>query len=74
MLSQAAVDITPLNGKSFFWSQGKQDLDQIENDYSFKKIKVKGIFDHNKETQVEKSRNGEKGVDIVTPFYTHLNE
>ena len=38
-----------------------------------KPVSVKGIFDHSREVQVEKMRNGEKGVDIVTPFYTHLN-
>lgn len=35
---------------------------------------MRGIFDHEKEIQVEKVRNGEKGVEVITPFYTHLNE
>ena len=39
-----------------------------------KPVKVRGIFDHTKEVQIEKERNGEKGVDIVTPFYTHLDK
>lgn len=73
LLAQAAVDITPQNKGGFVWSK-VQDIDQFENDYSFKKVKVRGIFDHNKEIQVEKIRNGEKGVEIITPFYTHLNE
>ena len=38
-----------------------------------KPVSVSGIFDHTRETKVEKMRNGEKGVDIVTPFYTHLS-
>ena len=38
-----------------------------------KPVQVKGVFDHTREVQVEKIRNGEKGVDIVTPFYTHLD-
>lgn len=38
-----------------------------------KPVSVKGIFDHEKEIQVDKMRNGEKGVQIVTPFYTHLD-
>ena len=49
-------------------------MDDFENEFSFKKVKVRGIFDHSKEIQVEKLRNGEKGVEIITPFYTHLNE
>ena len=73
LLAQAAIDITPQNRGSFIWSK-TQDIDQFESDYSFKKVKVRGIFDHNKEIQVEKLRNGEKGVEIITPFYTHLNE
>lgn len=50
------------------------NLDDFESEYSFKKVKVRGIFDHSKEIQVEKIRNGEKGVEIITPLYTHLNE
>ena len=73
LLSQAAVDITPANKGNFSWSKASS-LDQFESDYSFKKVKVRGIFDHSKEIQVEKLRNGEKGVEIITPFYTHLNE
>ena len=38
-----------------------------------KPVVVKGIFDHSREMMVEKMRNGEKGVDVVTPFYTHLD-
>jgi cytochrome oxidase assembly protein ShyY1 len=62
-----------MNKGQFAWSKAA-NLDQFENDYSFKKVAVKGIFDHTKEIQVEKLRNGEKGVEIITPFYTHLNE
>ena len=25
------------------------------------------------ETKVEKKRNGERGVEVITPFYTHLS-
>lgn len=38
-----------------------------------KPVEVRGIFDHTREIQVDKMRNGEKGVDVVTPFYTHLD-
>ena len=38
-----------------------------------KPVQVRGIFDHTREIQVEKMRGGEKGVDVVTPFYTHLD-
>lgn len=73
LLAQAAQDITPQNKSAFLWSKAK-NIDDFESEYSFKKVKVRGIFDHRNEIQVEKLRNGEKGVEIVTPFYTHLNE
>ena len=38
-----------------------------------KPVQLRGIFDHNREIQVQKEKNGEKGVDIITPFYTHLD-
>ena len=38
-----------------------------------KPVSLTGYFDHNKEVKVEKYLNGEKGVEIITPFYTHLN-
>jgi cytochrome oxidase assembly protein ShyY1 len=73
-LSQPAQDITPLNSGKFPWSKAKINEEEFENEYSMKKVKVKGIFNHDKEILVTKMRNGEKGVDIVTPFFTHLNE
>lgn len=39
-----------------------------------KPVSVKGIFDHKREVQVKKYKNGEKGFDVITPLYTHLNE
>lgn len=68
-----AVDITPANKGNFPWSKAA-NIDDFENDFSFKKVKVRGIFDHTREIQVEKMKDGEKGVEVITPFYTHLNE
>jgi cytochrome oxidase assembly protein ShyY1 len=73
-LQAEAVDITPKNAGSYPWTVAKQGIDEFESDYSFKKVKVRGMFDHSKEIQVEKIKNGEKGVEIITPFYTHLND
>lgn len=71
-LAREAEDITPANKGSFVWSEAK-DLDKFESDWSMKPVQVRGIFDHTRELQVEKTRNGEKGVDVITPFYTHLD-
>ena len=32
------------------------------------------MFDFTKEIQVEKMRNNEKGVEVITPFYTHIDK
>jgi len=73
-LAKPAIDITPTNAeRKFPWSKAA-DLNQFEDEFSFKKVKVRGIFDFTKEFQVEKTKNGEKGVQIITPFLTHLNE
>ena len=38
-----------------------------------KPVSIRGIFDHSKEIQVDKLNfRGEKGVDVIVPFYTHL--
>ena len=74
VLKQQPVDITPSNGAKFLWTKQGLNLNDFENEFSLKKVKVRGIFDHNKEVQVDKNHNGERGVEIVTPFYTHLNE
>ena len=39
-----------------------------------KPVTLKGILNHDKEVKIEKWQNGEKGVEVVTPFYTHLNK
>ena len=71
MLSQAPTDITPANKANHVWTG--TNIDKFENDWSMKPVSIKGIFDHTREVQVEKEQNGEKGVAIVTPFYTHLD-
>ena len=38
-----------------------------------KPVEIRGIFDHTKEIQINKVYRDEKGVDIITPLYTHLN-
>ena len=72
LLSQAPVDLTPLNSSKFIWNN--KDLDKFEDEWSLKPVSLRGIFDHTKEIQVEKWQDGEKGVEVITPFFTHLNE
>ena len=48
-------------------------MNKFEQEYSMKPVQVKGIMDFDKEFKVLKYKNGEKGVEVVTPFYTHLD-
>ena len=73
-MAQQPLDITPQNGGKFPWGKPNTDVGQFEDEFSLRKVAVSGIFDHTKEFQVAKVRNGEKGFDRVTPFFTHLNE
>jgi cytochrome oxidase assembly protein ShyY1 len=39
-----------------------------------KPVTLTGVFSHEKEIQVQKMYRGEKGVQIITPFYTHIGK
>jgi cytochrome oxidase assembly protein ShyY1 len=71
-LSKPSVDITPKNGGAFPWTG--QDTQKFEQEWSMKPVTVRGFLDHNKEIKVEKQMNGEKGVEVITPFFTHLDK
>jgi cytochrome oxidase assembly protein ShyY1 len=38
-----------------------------------KPVTLSGYLDHQKELKIEKTLNGEKGFEVITPFYTHLD-
>jgi len=65
-------NITPKNGGGMAWS-GK-NADEFAEEYNFKPVTLSGYADHDKEIHVNKYKNGEKGVEVITPFYTHLNK
>ena len=71
-LAEEPENITPKNSGSFAWA-GK-DLDKFAEDYNFKPVTINGFVDHERELQVLKYKDGEKGVEVITPFYTHLNK
>lgn len=71
-LKQEPVDITPSSSKPLPWV-GK-DVEKFEREWSLKPVKIRGIYDMTNEVRVSKLKNGEKGFDIIVPFYTHLND
>ena len=71
-LKNGQVDITPRNKGHYPWA-GK-DADAFEAEWGMKPVTLSGYLDHSKELKVEKTRNGELGYEVITPFYTHLDE
>ena len=72
LLTKAAQDITPKNGGSFPWAGVAPE--KFEAEWGMKPVALKGFLDHDKELKVLKWQNGEKGVEVITPFYTHLDK
>lgn len=70
-LTKEALDISPVDGKFCF--RGKS-ADEIEKEYGFKKVKVRGIIDFEKQALIDSVENGERGYYVINPLYTHVNE
>ena len=71
-LTKEPVDITPKNGSNFPWTG--QDTDKFENEWSMKPVEINGIMDLNKQVFIDKRKDGEKGVEVVAPMWTHLDK
>lgn len=39
-----------------------------------KPVSLKGYLDISKQVMIEKEKDKEKGVEVVAPFYTHLDK
>jgi hypothetical protein len=37
-------------------------------------VTIKGIIDYHRQIQVLKYKDGEKGVELIAPMYTHLDK
>lgn len=70
-LTGEAIDITPKDGKFCFSGMTPAE---IEDEYGFKRVKVKGVIDLDRETMVKTVHRGEPGFYIINPIYTHVNE
>jgi cytochrome oxidase assembly protein ShyY1 len=68
-LSQQPSNVTPKNGAAYPWSS--VDAAKFTQEWDMKPVTLKGFYDHSAQIYVTKTRNGEPGVEIVTPFYTH---
>jgi len=48
----------------------KQEFDEK---WMYKPLRIRGIFDHSKETLVSRTRNDDRGYEVVTPLYTSVD-
>ena len=70
-LTSAPIDMTPQNGKFAFSGLSPE---QIEDQYGFKRVKIRGVIDLDHEVKVEGTYRGEEGYFIINPLYTHVND
>ena len=49
-------------------------MDKFEQEWGMKPVTLRGYMDHHKEIMVIKSKDGEAGAEVITPFYTHLDK
>ena len=48
--------------------------EDFEKEWLYKPIKLRGLFDHEKETFVQRTRDGDRGYEILTPLYTRVDK
>lgn len=74
-------DVTPTNGEKLPWALLSDE--KFDNEWNMRPVALKGYFDHFASVSVEKIINGkqmitcslgEKIYEVVTPFYTHLDD
>lgn len=70
-LADKATDITPKDGTFAFHGMSPE---QIEDEYGFKRVKVKGLLDLESEVRIPTVHRGERGYLILNPLYTHVND
>ena len=45
----------------------------FDEKWLYRPLSIKGIFDHTKETLVQRTRDGTGGYDVITPMYTSVD-
>ena len=55
LLREDPIDITPRDGRFFFHDLSNEE---IERDWSFKPVRIRGVFNHQAELRIPKERNG----------------
>ena len=48
--------------------------EEFDEKWLYKPIKLRGLFDHEKETMIQRTRDGDRGYEILTPLYMEVNK
>lgn len=48
--------------------------EEFDDKWLYKPIKLRGLFDHDKETFIQRTRDGDRGYEILTPLYTRVDK
>ena len=46
---------------------------KFQDKWMYRPLVIKGVFDHDKEEMVTRTRDGDRGYDVITPLYTDVN-
>ena len=47
---------------------------EFEKSWLYKPVSLKGIFDHDNENLIQRTVGGERGYEVLTPFYTGVDK
>ena len=48
--------------------------EEFESKWLYKPVKLQGLFDHDKEMQINRTVKGDTGLEILTPLYTGVDK
>ena len=52
---------------------GKLSKEEFDDKWLFKPVKIRGLFDHEKEVFVSWTRDGDRAYEVITPLYTSVD-
>ena len=52
----------------------KLEKEKFDDIWLYKPVKLRGLFDHEKEVFISRTRDGERGYEVITPLYTKVDK
>lgn len=53
---------------------GKMQKEEFDDKWLYKPVKIRGLFDHEKEVFVSRTRDGDRAYEVITPLYTRVEK